>query len=64
MLEKIRAYIKENGMLKRKDKIVAGISGVSGLSLSFLCAFRALKGIRAGAFCCSCKPRHPGSGGL
>ncbi len=27
MLEKIRAYIKENGMLKRKDKIVAGISG-------------------------------------
>nr|CRY96087.1 hypothetical protein [uncultured prokaryote] len=27
MLEKIRAYIKENGMLERKDKIVIGVSG-------------------------------------
>ena len=27
MLEKIRAYIKENRMLERKDKIVIGVSG-------------------------------------
>lgn len=27
MLEKIRAYIKENGMLERKDRIVIGVSG-------------------------------------
>lgn len=27
MLEKIRAYIKENGMLERRDKLVVGVSG-------------------------------------